>query len=64
MNNPIPRVDFFRTPESFADLAAYAADTANQSESLRMVYFTMNYCHALAQAEITRATCAELLADK
>lgn len=52
MNNPIPRVDFFRTPESFNELAAYAADTANESESLRMVYFTLNYCHALIQAEL------------
>lgn len=64
MNNPIPRVDFFRTPEDFKDLAAYAESMSNASEAWRMVYFTMNYCHALAQAEITRVTCAEILADK
>lgn len=57
MQNPIPKSDLFKTPESLEELQGIADSMhINSSQAWMMLVFAMNYCHALVEKELAANT--------
>jgi hypothetical protein len=53
MKNPIIYCDFFTTPKTLDELMSIAESMTNSSEAYRMMVFTLNFCHAAVQEQLT-----------